>query len=381
MGLLKKLFGLEPIVKAIEQNGTEINDSLKVLELEKIAIQTAIGYIASAVSQCEFRTFLNGTETKGQEYYRWNYSPNKNQNSSQFIWEVVESLIYNGEALIIEEKNQLFLADAYTTNENGINERIFENIMVDGDTLRSRKAKDVIWMVFDNNDIRPLLSEVCHEYEALIEEAVKGYKQQHAEKGILNIDARLRGNAEDEIIRNDLLNNRFKKYFSADSAVLPLNSGYTYTSQTKNTAKTSEVSDVKTLTDEIYNRVGQIFRVPPTLLRGEIGDVDASQKNFLRYAVKPVVKLLETEITRKMYGYDAYVKGSYLSIDTSRLEVTGVFDMAEKVDKLIACGVYSIDEARRKTGEPELGTPEAQKHFITKNYSEIQQEGGEENAE
>lgn len=381
MGLLKRLFGLEPIVKAIEVNGTEISEQLHVLELEKIAIQTAIGYIASAISQCEFRTFVDGAEIRGQEYYRWNYSPNKNQNSSQFIWETVESLIYNGEALIIEERDQLFLADTFTTNENGIKERVFENITVDGETLRNRKGKDVIWMVFDNNDIRPLLSEVCHEYESLIEEAVKGYKQQHAEKGILNIDARLRGNSEDESIRNDLLNNRFKKYFSAESAVLPLHSGYTYTSQQKNTVRTSEVTDVKMLTEEIYNRVGQIFRVPPTLLRGEIGDVDASQKNFLRYAVKPVAKLLETEITRKLYGYDAYTKGSYLTIDTSRLEVTGTFDMAEKVDKLIACGMYSIDEARRKTGEPELGLPETQKHFITKNYAEITQEGGEGNEE
>ncbi len=381
MGLLKRLFGLEPIVQAIEQDGTVIDDRMHVLQLEKVAIQTAIGYIASAVSQCEFRTYVNGEETKGQEYYRWNYSPNKNQNGSQFLWEVVESLIYNGEALIIEERNQLFLADSYTTNENGINERVFENITVDGDSLRNRKGKDVIWMVFDNNDIRPLLSEVCHEYEALIEEAVKGYKQQHAEKGILNIDARTRGNPDDEAVRNDLLSNRFKKFFSAESAVLPLHSGYTYTSQSKNTNKGSEVSDVKTLTDEVYNRVGQIFRVPPTLLRGEIGDVDESQKNFLRYAIKPIVKLLETEITRKLYGYEAYKKGSYLTIDTSRLEISGVFDMAEKVDKLIACGVYSIDEARRKVGEPELGLPETQKHFITKNYSEIQQEGGEENAE
>lgn len=382
MGLLKRLFGREPLVKAIEQNGTTTDNQLRVLELEKIAIQTAIGYIASAISQCEFRTFVNGEENRGQEYYRWNYAPNKNQNSTQFIWETVESLIYDGEALIVEERGDLFLADSFTTNENGTKERTFENITVDGDTLRNRRARDVIWIVFDNNDIRPLLSEVCHEYETLIEEAVKGYRQQHAEKGILNIDNRLRGNPEDEKIRTDLLENRFKKYFSVDNAVLPLHSGYTYTSQSKSTTtKGTEVSDVKTLTDEIYNRVGQIFRVPPTLLRGEIGDVDASQKNFLRYAVKPVAKLLETEITRKLYGYDAYTKGSYLTIDTSRLEVTGAFDMAEKVDKLIACGLYSIDEARRKTGEPELGLPETQKHFITKNYEEIQQEGGTANEE
>ena len=377
MGVLKRLFGLEQIAANIEQaSDYSIEQKLYALELEKIAIQTAIGYIASAVSQCEFRTFLNGKEVREEEYYRWNYSPNVNQNSSQFIWDWVETLIYDGDALIIEEQNQLFLADTYTTNENGINERIFENISVDGQDLRSRPARDALYVVFDNNDIRPMLSRVCNEYENLIEKAVEGYTKSYSEKGVLAMDANKRGKTEDEDLKMELIGKRFKKFFSAENAVLPLYGGQTYTPQTKNLRNTSDINDVKILTDEIYNRVGQVFRIPPTLLRGEIGDVDASTKNFLRYSVKPICFLLEREITRKLYGPKAMEKGSYLMIDTSRLEITGAFDMAEKVDKLIACGLYSIDEARRKTGEPEVGLPETQKHFITKNYAEIQQEGG-----
>ena len=84
MGVLKRLFGLEQIAANMEQaSDYAIENKLYALELEKIAIQTAIGYIASAVSQCEFRTFLDGKEVKEEEYYRWNYSPNINQNSSQ----------------------------------------------------------------------------------------------------------------------------------------------------------------------------------------------------------------------------------------------------------------------------------------------------------
>lgn len=375
MGVLKRLFGLEKVVQAIEQGGTVKADDAYALELEKVAIQTAIGYIASAVAQCEFRTFMNGKENIGQDYYLWNYAPNANQNAVQFVWDLVETLIYNGEALIIEERGQMFLADTFTKAENGIKERMFEGISVDGQTLRARRAKDVIWMVFDNNDIRPLLSRLCNQYEALIQKASEGYAKTYSDKGILSIDSRNRGKFEDEQTKRDLLENRFKKFFSSDSAVLPLYNGYTYTPQTKNTRNVSEVNDVKTLSDEIYNRVGQAFRVPPTLLRGDIGDVEASNKNFLRYAVKPICKLLEAEITRKLYGYEELKKGNYLTIDTSRLEVSGVFAMAEKVDKLIACGMYSIDEVRKKMGEPEIGLPETQKHYITKNYAEI---GGKE---
>jgi hypothetical protein len=53
---------------------------------------------------------------------------------------------------------------------------------------------------------------------------------------------------------------------------------------------------------------------------------------------------------------------------------TDVFDVAESADKLIASGMYCIDELRRKLGDQELGTEEAQKHWITKNYETL--EGG-----
>ena len=48
-----------------------------------------------------------------------------------------------------------------------------------------------------------------------------------------------------------------------------------------------------------------------------------------------------------------------------------VFDIAEKIDKLIASGMYCVDELRQKLGDAELGTEESQMHFITKNYTEL----------
>lgn len=63
--------------------------------------------------------------------------------------------------------------------------------------------------------------------------------------------------------------------------------------------------------------------------------------------------------------------GSYLTIDTAMLEITGLFASAEKLDRIIGCGILSIDEVREKTGEQALGTPEAQMHFITKNYGKV----------
>jgi hypothetical protein len=46
-------------------------------------------------------------------------------------------------------------------------------------------------------------------------------------------------------------------------------------------------------------------------------------------------------------------------------------DVADKADKLIASGVASIDEVRRVLDMPAIGTEFSQKHWITKNYSDV----------
>ena len=72
------------------------------------------------------------------------------------------------------------------------------------------------------------------------------------------------------------------------------------------------------------------------------------------------------------------LNGSYMWIDTSKILHIDLFEIAEKIDKLIASGMTSIDELRKHAGMLELGTEESTKHFITKNYQEITK-GGKEN--
>ena len=47
--------------------------------------------------------------------------------------------------------------------------------------------------------------------------------------------------------------------------------------------------------------------------------------------------------------------------------------IAEKIDKLISTGMYSIDGLRRKVKDIALNEEWSGKHWITKNYSEITQ--------
>lgn len=376
---LSELFGAAR-AEEIECSGRFTEGDAAALELEKVAIQSAVGMISAAVGQCRFRTFLDGAEKKEEEFYLWNYSPNANQSSTQFLQDFVETLVYNNEALIVERRGELFLAESFSYQENGTQELAFTNIAVGAEPIPDRRAGDVLFFRLSNMDIRPLLSNLCHQYEALIGDAVSSYKRGAAEKGILNIDTLGRGKVEDEEkYRKELLDGRFKRFFSANNAVLPLYNGYTYTPHKRELRNTSELNDVKSMSDEVYNRVGQAFRIPPALLRGETAQSGDAMDKFIRLCVRPLCNMLEEEITRKRYGLKAFAKGSCMLVDTALLEVSGLFASADKLDKIVGSGILCIDEVREKLGEPALGTEEAQKHYITKNYGELKKEEGGSN--
>ena len=63
---------------------------LEQLALKDLALHIGISYIANTLSKCEFKVFENGKEVKNKLYYMLNFSPNPNQNSSQFINDFIE---------------------------------------------------------------------------------------------------------------------------------------------------------------------------------------------------------------------------------------------------------------------------------------------------
>ena len=176
------------------------------------------------------------------------------------------------------------------------------------------------------------------------------------------------------------MNDRFKKFFNSRSAVLPLFDGFNYTKQAAEQSKksTSEMKDITDVLDEIVETVARAFNIPVSLLKGDVSDVEKITRNFLTFCIDPICEMIQTEINRKRYGKLQIQKRNYLKIDTTTVMYIGIFDIAEKIDKLIASGMYCVDELRKKLGDSELNTEESKKHWITKNYMDITKlEGGD----
>lgn len=376
--------------KSIEINSKTVEEyvdqeKLSKLVMEEFTIHAAINLIANCISKCEFKTFYGGREVQGEEYYTWNFEPNKNQNSSQFIQELVTKLLYNNECLVVESAGQLIIAESFSKEEYALKETVFNNVYRKNLTMnRSFRMSQVLYFQLNNKNIRKLLTDLCNGYNTILNEAVEKYEKAGGEKGTLHIDTTAQGqkygNKTFEQVYEELMNDRFKKFFNSRNAVLPLFRGFTYTKQASEQSKksTSEMKDIVDILDEIVETVARAFNIPVSLLKGDVSDVEKITRNFLTFCIDPICEMIQTEINRKRYGKIEVAKKNYLKVDTTTVMHTDIFDIAEKIDKLIASGMYCIDELRKKLGDAELNTEESRKYWITKNYQEITAvEGGD----
>ncbi len=106
-------------VATVEITDQQIHEAVTEVCLRELAFWTCVGKIANALTKCEFRTFVEGKEVFGEEYYTWNYEPNRNQNKAEFLSKAMELLFRKNELLIVESYDgQLLVADSFSVVKN-----------------------------------------------------------------------------------------------------------------------------------------------------------------------------------------------------------------------------------------------------------------------
>lgn len=367
---LKNTFGVGRTVQITQK----LESEKYKLQIEMFSIQMAINMIAGLFTKCEFKTYSNGKEIKGDEYYLWNIEPNINQNSVQFGQEFISRLLYNNEVLIVPINGQLIIAESFTQNEYALYPNTFTNV-ARGDLIFNRtfSMSEVLYYKLNNEDIRALLSQLFTGYSSLLEMSIGKYKRSGGRKGKVRL---AKGRSGDQKYQEDLekmFAKDFKAYFENENALITMPDGTDYEEiPGSGSAKSAnEITDIVSITKEAFAHTAQAFRIPPALLQGDIAEVGELIDQLLTFGLDPLVDLVQTENNRKRYGKDAYSKGSYMVIDTSCIKHIDMFDVAEQADKLIASGPVCIDEIRARIGLIPLNTWWSTKHWMTRNYEAL----------
>lgn len=341
--------------------------------VRELAFQSAVNLISKAVSKCEFKTFQDKVEIKGDEYYLWNIEPNRNQNSSVFLNKLIAKLMTDNEVLVIETTGgKLLIADTYQKTTYALYDYKFTNVSVDEFVFLSPfYMKDVLFFQLNSKDVRGLVNGLHESYGKLAEYAQKAYQKSRGQKGILEISSGAAGSKDFEKNLEKMMNERFKTYFGADSAVMPITEGYKYTEQDRKTYNSDSTRDIRAQIDDVFVFTGRAFGIQPALLLGEIADTSKSTDALLTFCIDPLTDMIQEEINRKRYGRINYLAGTFLKIETKAIKHIDLLSVSTAIDKLISSGAWCINDIRELVGDEPINEGWAKQHWMTKNYGTV----------
>lgn len=358
---------LQKELSVIAQNASQ------QIYFKELGLQIAISYIANTISKCEFKVYENGEEVKNELYYMLNVNPNPNQNSSQFLNALVTRYYRKGEVLVYPDirKNRLYVADGFSKEEKPLSENIFSNISIENETLtRKYKASDVFYFRLDDVQIKRLIDGAFEQYSTVMQAAIEGFIRRNGKKYKLILDQYKAGDPEFQKIYNDYLKKQLETFVNASNAVYPQFKNQDLQEFDKSAAVNYGGSaDVIAIRKEMFDVIAQAFKIPLSMMYGNITNINDMINMFLTFTIDPLADMLGEEITRKMFPFKDWKKGNYVKVDTSCISHVDILDVADKVMNAIGSGVVSIDEVRSRIDMPPLDNDLGKHHFVTRNYA------------
>ena len=340
------------------------------LYYKQMALYTAVSLIANAVGKCEIKTFLNGKPVKQEDYFLLNIAPNINETSAQFWHKVVEKMIYTGEALVIEVKERLYCADSYCMEEYPILGNRYSAVVVGNFQFdREFSAGEVMLFRLDNTELHRIVSGMNEEYSKLIKSTADALKRSNGRKYKFKIDAVKAGDEEFEKEFEKVIKGQLEEYLQSDMSVYPEYEGYEL--RPEENQPTRSTSDFINLRKDMFEMIGSALKIPSSIMLGNITNMAEIVNTFLTFCIDPVADMI-TEVLNKHAGYENWIRGNYYRVKTTDIWHRDVFQLADKIDKLIASAFANIDEVRDEAGWEETGEAWAKQHVITKNYDKVE---------
>lgn len=340
-----------------------------------LATEASIALIAKTLSRAEFKTFEDEKETRKKNYYLLNVEANQNQSAPAFWKDVITALLKTGEALIIMQGHQFYLATSFERVKNAFEPNQYKNIEIGGHKIKETKNEtDVIYLRNDNEKMRSAVNGLSDEFSSLVASSIKGYNASKARKGTVDVPTSYAATIPEQEKIQDHFKSLFKDFMdSTKDSVLPQTNGLKYTEvdEAKGSKSNDSGRETKNFVNDIFDFVAISFGIPPSLLKGDTVDTADAFNNFITFCINPLAELIEDEINRKFYGKKAYLEFTYTKIDTTTLKATDIKELASAVDLLTRTGSTTIDENMKILGKEPVGGEVGAMRFVTKNMEYI----------
>ena len=374
IAFFNRLFGRED---GAEIRCAELNKLEVELSARQLAFQSSTDMIARSLAKCEIKTFVGGVEKKEADYYRLNIAPNRNEISSAWFQKLVFNLYRDGEALVVGIGDDLLVADAFQKKKRALYDWIFTEVEID-DFRPDRPffMPEVMYFRLNRQNVKKVVDQIGEAHARLMAVAKKSFEMSGGVRGILSLTGTMPGDNKKRDTYAEEVTKRFASLANNQNGIVILPSGHQY--QNLNTEKKSIMTtrDYRSLVDDVIDFTAIAFGIPPLLLKGQVAGVEDVYNMYLTGCIDPLADLIETEINRQMYGQKSLIAGTYCKIDTRQIKHFELFETASAIDKLIGSGTLTINEVRKKLGEPVSDDPVADTHLVTKNYGTAEEVTG-----
>lgn len=374
-GLFDKIFGRHE--EASWMYDLELfQDTSEKAYLKQAALNTCIEFLARTLSQSEFR-FLDADNKslKDQSWYKLNVRPNTDLSSTDFWQKVIYKLIYDNEVLIVvTDTKDLVVADNYNRKKYALYPDIFEDVTVsDYEFERSFNMDEVIYLTYNNDKLNKFTEGLFADYGEIFGRMISAQMRNYQIRGIMNVDSSaVNGEKNTEKMQN-YVNKVVNSFSNNGVAVAPLTKGFDY----------QDVSSASKSNNAPFDELGKLFRslidivakaigIPPSLIHGEMADLDNAMKSYIKFCIKPLIKKIEDELNAKLLKQNEVIKGK-------RIKVIGIdkkdpLEMAESIDKLVSSSTFTPNQVLVMLGEEPSDDPQMDQYFVTKNYTTTREE-------
>lgn len=330
------------------------------------------------------RVMEDGEPKRGQLYRMLNVRPNPIMSAYQLKVRMMYRLMAKGDALVVPVGSGLYLADSFTVNQTDYGIVSFESVTVNGFGIRrSYSAGDAIYLTFGNQRVSGLIDGMYDQYAKMMGAAVSGYQAAAGTKWKLTTQQGGTGDRGFNRLADEQRNDpreMLQKFIRGANAVYFETRGQELK---EIDVKGCPSDDLIKIRKDAFELVASIYKIPQSMLFGNMTNLDEITRVFLTFTVKPLAKQISEELTAKLFDPIEWLRRCEIVVDTSRIKYIDIFDSAASVQQLLGAG-YSMDELRDYLNQPTIGTEDSQQHLITRNFGpidevlrQVTQEGGE----
>lgn len=379
MGLLKSVFKRNKEIPIIDD--TDLYDSGSHSTASKrIAVESVIGFIARIIIQSEFRIKKKGKYVSNNiTYYKFNVKPNKNQTAAKFWYDVVSKLVYDGECLVVKSRSDdLLIADDFNRREYAVKEDIFSNVYVKGLELQGTFTRsEVLYFEYGNEELSRLIDSLFYDYGELISRMFETQKMKNQIRSTVDVEGNFLKTEGGQSSLQNFINRAYKAIKEKAIAIVPQQKGLQYKEHSSNNPGSQSVDEINKVTGGFMDQVCHAVGLPPSLLKGDISDVEKMTRNGMKFCVDPILTIFKDELNMQFVDQYDYLKGE--RIEVKRISYRDMFDIAVAVDKLRSSSVANGHELRDEIGLEHSDDPIHDEFIMTKNYDSTESaEGGED---